>query len=310
MLKLKILKNIGIVLAVILVVQILFLFPKKEDYITAINTNETDIYLFDNNNYVSRVNIQVKSTNTYDLINEKISLMTKNDLLSYKLRSGFLAPIPENTRLLDYHIKNGILVLNFSKELLNIENYLEEKMIEAIVYSLTSIKGINGITIKVNNNILNKIEYNNKVLPEVLDRSFKINKEFNSNSINNLKEVTIYYPATIDDFLYYIPITKITDDKNEKIEIIINELKSSTTYNTNFVEFINEETELINYEFIDRSLVLNFTDSIFTDINSKTIKEEITYAINSSIKDTYTNIDNVLYFVDDDIFNNYFLLLG
>ena len=272
MLKLKILKNIGIVLAVILVVQILFLFPKKEDYITAINTNETDIYLFDNNNYVSRVNIQVKSTNTYDLINEKISLMTKNDLLSYKLRSGFLAPIPENTRLLDYHIKNGILVLNFSKELLNIENYLEEKMIEAIVYSLTSIKGINGITIKVNNNILNKIEYNNKVLPEVLDRSFKINKEFNSNSINNLKEVTIYYPATIDDFLYYIPITKITDDKNEKIEIIINELKSSTTYNTNFVEFINEETELINYEFIDRSLVLNFTDSIFTDINSKTIK--------------------------------------
>lgn len=310
MLKLKILKNIGIVLAVILVVQILFLFPKKEDYITAINTNETDIYLFDNNNYVSRVNIQVKSTNTYDLINEKISLMTKNDLLSYKLRSGFLAPIPENTRLLDYHIKNGILVLNFSKELLNIENYLEEKMIEAIVYSLTSIKGINGITIKVNNNILNKIEYNNKVLPEILDRSFKINKEFNSNSINNLKEVTIYYPATIDDFLYYIPITKITDDKNEKIEIIINELKSSTTYNTNFVEFINEETELINYEFIDRSLVLNFTDSIFTDINSKTIKEEITYAINSSIKDTYTNIDNVLYFVDDDIFNNYFLLLG
>lgn len=310
MLKLKILKNIGIVLAVILVVQILFLFPKKEEYITAVNTNETDIYLFDNNNYVSRVNIQVKSTNTYDLINEKISLMTKNDLLSYKLRSGFLAPIPENTRLLDYHIKNGILVLNFSKELLNIENYLEEKMIEAIVYSLTSIKGINGITIKVNNNILNKIEYNNKVLPEILDRSFKINKEFNSNSINNLKEVTIYYPATIDDFLYYIPITKITDDKNEKIEIIINELKSSTTYNTNFVEFINEETELINYEFIDRSLVLNFTDSIFTDINSKTIKEEITYAINSSIKDTYTNIDNVLYFVDDDIFNNYFLLLG
>ena len=58
-------------------------------------------------------------------------------------------------------------------------------MIEAIVYSLTSIKGINGITIKVNNSILNKIEYNNKVLPEVLDRSFKINKEFSSNSIIN-----------------------------------------------------------------------------------------------------------------------------
>lgn len=310
MLKLKILKNIGIVLSVILVIQILFLFPKKEEYITTINTNESDIYLFDNNNYVSRVNIQVKSNNTYDLINEKIALMTKNNTLSYKLRSGFTAPIPENTRLLDYHLNDGILVLNFSNELLNIDENLEEKMIEAIIYSMTSIKDVNGITIKVNNKVLEKIEYSNKILPEILDRSFKINKEFDSNSINDLKEVTIYYPASIDDFLYYIPITKITDDKNEKIEIIINELKSSTTYNTNFVEFINEETKLINYEFIDKSLILNFTDSIFTDINSKTIKEEITYAINSSIKDTYTNIDNVLYYVDDDIFNNYFLLLG
>lgn len=310
MLKLKILKNIGIILSVILVIQILFLFPKKEEYITTINTNESDIYLFDNNNYVSRVNIQVKSNNTYDLINEKIALMTKNNTLSYKLRSGFTAPIPENTRLLDYHLNDGILVLNFSNELLNIDENLEEKMIEAIIYSMTSIKDVNGITIKVNNKVLEKIEYSNKILPEILDRSFKINKEFDSNSINDLKEVTIYYPASIDDFLYYIPITKITDDKNEKIEIIINELKSSTTYNTNFVEFINEETKLINYEFIDKSLILNFTDSIFTDINSKTIKEEITYAINSSIKDTYTNIDNVLYYVDDDIFNNYFLFLG
>lgn len=310
MLKLKILKNIGIVLSVILVIQILFLFPKKEEYITTINTNESDIYLFDNNNYVSRVNIQVKSNNTYDLINEKIALMTQNNTLSYKLRSGFTAPIPENTRLLDYHLNDGILVLNFSKELLNIDENLEEKMIEAIIYSMTSIKDINGITIKVNSKVLEKMEHSNKLLPEILDRSFKINKEFDSNSINDLKEVTIYYPASIDDFLYYIPITKITDDKNEKIEIIINELKSSTTYNTNFVEFINEETKLINYEFIDKSLILNFTDSIFTDINSKTIKEEITYAINSSIKDTYTNIDNVLYYVDDDIFNNYFLLLG
>lgn len=310
MLKLKILKNIGIILSVILVIQILFLFPKKEEYVTTINTNESDVYLFDNNNYVSRVNIQVKSNNTYDLINEKIALMTKNNTLSYKLRSGFTAPIPENTRLLDYHLNDGILVLNFSNELLNIDENLEEKMIEAIIYSMTSIKDVNGITIKVNNKVLEKIEYSNKILPEILDRSFKINKEFDSNSINDLKEVTIYYPASIDDFLYYIPITKITDDKNEKIEIIINELKSSTTYNTNFVEFINEETKLINYEFIDKSLILNFTDSIFTDINSKTIKEEITYAINSSIKDTYTNIDNVLYYVDDDIFNNYFLLLG
>lgn len=310
MLKLKILKNIGIILSVILVIQILFLFPKKEEYVTTINTNESDVYLFDNNNYVSRVNIQVKSNNTYDLINEKIALMTKNNTLSYKLRSGFTAPIPENTRLLDYHLNDGILVLNFSNELLNIDENIEEKMIEAIIYSMTSIKDVNGITIKVNNKVLEKIEYSNKILPEILDRSFKINKEFDSNSINDLKEVTIYYPASIDDFLYYIPITKITDDKNEKIEIIINELKSSTTYNTNFVEFINEETKLINYEFIDKSLILNFTDSIFTDINSKTIKEEITYAINSSIKDTYTNIDNVLYYVDDDIFNNYFLLLG
>jgi germination protein M len=308
MLKHKIIRNFGLIISIILVIGIFMIYPKKDEYIIAISNNITDLYLLDSNNYVSKVNIEVQSTNTNDLIKEKISLMTKNDNLDYRLRSGFTPPIPKGTKLLDFNLENNILVLNFSSELLNVDEIYEEKMIEAIIYSLTSIDGVDGIIIKVNNETLTKL--NNYILPSILDRSFKINKKYDSSSLNNLKEVTIYYTASYDNYNYYVPVTKITDKDTDKIEIIIDELKSSSTYNTNLIEFINEETELINYELIDSTLILNFNDSIFTDINSKTIKEEVIYSINSSINETLNGIEYVLYYVNGNIYNSYCLLLG
>ena len=112
-----------------------------------------------------------------------------------------------------------------------------------------------------------------------------------------------------DEYLYYIPVTKYTNTEKEKVEIIIDELKSSSTYNTNLISYINEETKLINYELLDKSLILNFNEQILSDINSSNIIEEVTYAINLSVQENY-DINNVSYSVNDNIINNYFLLLG
>ena len=41
---------------------------------------------------------------------------------------------------------------------------------------------------------------------------------------------------------------------------------------------------------------------MFNDFNSNTLTEEVTYAINLSVKDNY-NIDDVIYYVDDKPIN-------
>lgn len=302
MLKNKIIKKLSILFAAILVIVIVTLFPKENDKVLIHKHAKPTgvIYLLDNNDYVSRLNIAFSSFETRELIKEIINTLTINNQQSKKLRKGFKAVIPENTKLINYEIKDDNVLLNFSKEFLNINSSLEEKMIEAIVYSLTSIQGINSVTIKVENNLLEKLPNSNKVLPTMLDRAIKINKDYDIDGLDNIKSTTIYHLAKYDDFIYYVPVTKINNDKKEKIEIIIEELKSSSTYNTNLVNYLNSETKLINYELFDDSLILNLSNQILKDINSNTLSEEVTYAINLSVLDNY-DLKNVIYYVDDKL---------
>ena len=181
-------------------------------------------------------------------------------------------------------------------------------MIECIVYSILS--NIDGVKLKllVEGSLFKQLPHSKVLLPEVLDKSIKINKVYDINGLDDVKYITVYYPCSEDDFNYYIPVTNVVNSKNEKIEIIIDELKSSSTYNTNVISYINEETELIDYQILEDSILLNFNDLIF-DIDSNKILEEVRYSINLSIKDNY-DVSSVMYMVDDKIIDNYFLLLG
>lgn len=309
MLKRKALKKIIISLSCLGILGILYLFPNKNESInTSIshNNNENNIvYLIDNNKYISRVSTILTSKSKEDKIKEIISILTI-DSNNY-IRDGFKKVIPKNTKLLSIEIQDNLVKLNFSKELLNIDIYNEEKMIEAIVYSLTSLDNIKYVSIYVDGSILNKLPNSNKKLPTILDRSIGINKEYNINNINNTTKTTIYYLSKYDDYYYYVPVTKIDNSDISKIEIIIKELTSSKMLNTNLISYLNNNTELLSYNETDKSLLLNFNENILDDITTNNILEEVSYSINLSIKDNYDNIDSVLYYVNDKIISTFSL---
>lgn len=297
MLKRKIFKNICMGLLIILFIVIINVFPKENNNKYIINTfnNNGYIYLLDNNNYVSKVNVSFKNNILENQILEIIDLLTINN---NKIRDGFSAVIPENTKLLNYNIKDNIVILNFNKNIKNISNNLEKKMIECIVYSLLELKGIIGVKLLVEDEV-----YSNKY-SNIIDKSIGINNQTNIDSIDNITSTTIFYLAKYNDYSYYIPVTKYTNNAKEKINIIIDELKSSTTYNTNLVNYLNEYVTLVSSDISDSSVILNFSN-----ISKDELTEEVKYAINSSIYSNY-KIKNVFYYIDDILIDNYFLSLG
>lgn len=309
MLRLKLLKKIGIILLCIIVIQVLRIYPKGTEVSETVNVNKGVIYLLDSHDYLARLDIVYNANNVNDIIREMIDYLTIDNSNS-KIRKGFTGIIPKNTKLLNININEDNAVLNFSNSFLDIDAKYEEKMIEAIVFTITSIESINSVTIKVEDTLLQKLPHSSKKIPEILDRSFKINKIYDVSSLDNIVAITVYYPATYDDYLYYVPVTNYTNSEKEKIEIIINELKSSNTYNSNLVNYINSETQLISYELLDKSLLLNFNESILGDIVSNNIIEEVTYAINMSINENYDNIETVMYYVNDNLIDTHFLLRG
>ena len=125
MLKKMALKKIAISSLALIILLIICLFPNKTNY-------------------------DFKTTLTYTtpIVHYVIENLTISDKNGYYLPNGFNAIIPKNTKILNKSLEDDLLKINFSKEFLNIEKENEEKMLEAIVYSLLEIKGI-----KKNNDI-------------------------------------------------------------------------------------------------------------------------------------------------------------
>ena len=279
------------------------MFPTKEE----VKINETinyieekdltDVFLIDKNNYVSEVSIPIKEDNLEEKLKKKLSVMTNNSE-SDKVPNSFKGILPENTKILSLKVDNETCTVNFSKELLSISLVDEERMIEAIVYTLTSEDPVKSVIIKVEDKVLERLPNSNKLLPNIFDRTYGINKEYDINNLYNLTKTTIYYNAEDNGLTYYVPVTKITNSDDEKIMVIVSELKSSLLYQSNLSSYLNSKTQLKKYELEEEVMNLTFNDKIFDSIYDKNILEEVVYTIGKSTKENY-DVKKVVFYVDN-----------
>lgn len=250
------------------------------EYVNNLGTNE--IYLLGPNKYLVKTNVLLETDNMNTKIRSILDYLTiqKSD----KLPTGLSGIIPMNTKVNNVEIKESIVTIDFSKELLDVKEELEERLIEAITYSIINIDGVEAIKIKVDGNLLTELPKTKKKLPELLNRNFGINKVFDIDNLNSIQKVTLYYLDKISNQNYYVPVTKYLNDDREKINIIIDNLSSNYIYESSLVSLLNQNTELINYEIEDEIMTLNFNNSIFTHDK---ILEEVTYTIKESVCSTY-----------------------
>lgn len=293
--------------ALLLVILMLCLIPANNKEIDINNKtleyiypNDLEvIYLLDNNDYLSRVKI---SANNKDLISKSTDLieaLTKNGKKKDIITNGFKALIPENTKLLNIALNNGILSINLSKEFNNIDKIYEEKLIESLAYTLTSINGIEKIEISIEGNKLTNLPKSNKKLPEYLDKTYGINKRYELTSLNDIYSYTVYYVNNFNNEAYYVPVTKyINSEEQDKVKIIIDELSTSIAYETNLMSYLDANIKLLDYEINDNIIKLNFNNLILSDITSNNILEEVVYTIGLSLCNEL-NLEKVIFQVDE-----------
>lgn len=251
---------------------------------------ENVVYLLDEDNYVSRVISYYDESDIEGLIREKIKILINGD----KSLGKFYSLIPKNTILKDVKVEKDSVYLNFNKEILNVNKYLEESMIEAIVFSLTEINGINNVYINVDSKKLIKLPNSGREIPYPLTRSFGINKKYDLNSLNELDKTIVYFVKTCDEVEYYVPVTKISNTSGSKIDIIIEELKSTVNAQENLNSYVSSNIELVDSEITDEKVNLIFNDFIFSDASSKVILEEVKYVVSQSIFENI-NVKEVIF---------------
>ena len=171
-------------------------------------------------------------------------------------------------------------------------------MLEALIYSLTELKEIKKIKILVENILFTKLPNSNKKLPEYLDKTYGINKIYNLNSLKETSKTTIYYLSKINDYYYYVPVTKVSNEKLERVEIIIKELKSTPIYHTNLISYLKASANMTNYELLENAISLSFNNYLIANMKEEQILEEVKYSIALSLRDTY-GINEVIFNIPD-----------
>lgn len=269
------------------------------------SNNLNPIYLLDSNDYVARTSIKTCACDGVERAKDLLEGLIIDGKKSNIIPNGFKSIIPPETQIFDLQLQEGTLTINFSKELLDINEKYEEKMLEAIIYTLTSIEGIDNVIIQVEGEPLTKLPQSGKQLPTVLDKSYGINKIYELTSTKDITSYTTYYVSTYNDNYYYVPVTKYINNENQdKIKVIIEEMSSAPIYESNLMSFLNVNTKLLDYEQEDNILKLKFNDMILSDITSNNILEEVIYTISLSMNDMLGVTEIVFYAEDEEIYTS------
>lgn len=309
MLKKISIKKIMIASTATLLLLIMYLIPENRKEVELKNSIEyiqndivDTIYLIDTDNYVARTSIVSSNGDTLDKAKELLEGLIIDGKKSSIIPNGFRSMIPPGTNILKLELENNILIIDFSKEILDVSEIEEEKMIEAIIYTMTNIKGIDKIIIKVEGEVLKTLPNSKKILPNILDKNYGINKSYDLTTLKNIDSYTVYYVNKYNDIKYYVPVTKYVndDDDIDTIKVVIKELSSSPIYQTNLMSYLNASAVLNDYELEENNLKLNFNEGLLTNVDSNKILEEVIYTVGLSVTDIYDNLETVSFYVNNE----------
>lgn len=243
------------------------------------NLNTDSIYLLDNNGYLVKVNIFLEGKTLEEKVKKIFEYLKINNNQKPTNLKGY---IKENIKVLDYKIEDKIIKINLSKDFFKETN--EKLLITGITYSLLELEGIEKVSFLVENKPIKN--YSN------LTKEIGINNEYLINNTNDINKIVLYYIDSTNN--YYVPITKYLNDKREKIEIIIDELKNTKK---DLISFINNSTELLNYKEVENVLYLNFNNEL-VDKNDE-VTEKVLNTIAYSVFDNY-KVNTVIFEINNE----------
>ncbi len=249
---------------------------KKVEVKTNNEKNEEVIYTLNDDDYISKTSVYVsKALTLEDKIREKLEIMVSENNKNALLPSYFRPILPENTRVLDVTVEDSLVKINFSKEFMDVTELQSEKMIEAIVYTITD-ENILGIEIYVEGAMLKYVPHTKKALPTILTKDIGINKTYEIFSSDDISKVVMTYYGSDENDLYEVPVTKYVNDNREKLEIIFDEL-SKVVLDKNLITLL-EGIEINDYKITNKK--------ISVDISSE-LKEEEQNLIFTSLFNNY-----------------------
>lgn len=271
----------------------------KNVYAVTDNSNyeKISIYTMNQDDYISKGYIYVeKEMTNLEKVKLLLETMIENNNKNALLPSYFKPILPQNTKVLGATLENKIIKINFSEELLKSSSEQLEKIVEALTYTLTDLKNVNGVEIYIDGDLLKYVSNSNNSMPTIFTKDYGINKKYEFTNTKDIAKVVLYF---LGDDNNLVPITRYLNDNREKIEIIVESLASNYIFYDNLMSVLNYNLKLENYELDNDTLTLVFNEYILNNKDMLSINEDVSDMLCYSIFDNY-DINKVIFMVENN----------
>ncbi|GIN66739.1 MULTISPECIES: GerMN domain-containing protein [Bacillus] len=241
-----------------------------------------ELYLIDKNGYVTAQTLPLpKQEGT---AKQALEYLVEGGPVSNILPNGFRAVLPADTTVNVDIKEDGTAIADFSNEFKNYKAEDEQKIVQAITWTLTQFNSIDKVKIRMNGHDLKEMPVNGTPLSENLGREDGINLETSGvTDITATQPVTVYYLAESDHGTYYVPVTKRSSDKkSDQVTAAIEELTEGPSKKSGLLTDFQGDVKLESKPKIeDGHVTLDFNEAIYgsADGEKKVISDEVLNSI-------------------------------
>lgn len=188
------------------------------------------VYLLDHNGYVSPMTLRTKPDENSQRSPAEVAVvwMTADKQLADQLPPGFSPILPEGTKInsIKQDTDDRSITIDFAAPFPAMNPAHERKMLEALVWTMTELPGIDKLKLTVAGKTLNKLPASGVPVGDALTRSLGINLEHEKGvQINRSMGVTLYFSARSNDGEgYFVPVTRLIDRKPDRARAALEQL--------------------------------------------------------------------------------------
>ncbi|CAM3740932.1 GerMN domain-containing protein [Cohnella lubricantis] len=190
--------------------------------------DELTVYLQDRNGYIAPMTLRVGSEDSADRTPEEtaVTWMTSNSESADQLPPGFSPLLPETTKVTSIQSEDGTVTIDFASPFPSVPANQERKMIEALVWTMTELPGVENVKITVDGQALRELPASGLPLPETLSRNMGINLEQASGlTVSQSMAVTLYFSARSEQGEgYFVPVTRLVNRQPDRNQAALQEL--------------------------------------------------------------------------------------
>lgn len=242
----------------------------------AADTVTRTLYLFDENGHVTPQSLNLPNAKTP--AEEVLKYLVKDGPASTSLPDGFQAVLPAGTTFKLNLQDDGTLVADFSKQFLNYRAQDEEKMLQAVTWTLTQFDNIKRVKFKVGGKELAEMPEAKTPIPkEGLSRADGINTDLgNVVDITGSRSVVVYYLAeNADGEAYYVPVSKRVKSGDDPLTAAVDALINSDPSDPTLASPFDADVELVSRPVVKNGVAtLDFNEQLYTDAKKKIVSDE------------------------------------